>query len=72
MAKFNEKNLKAIYSKTNDKVAIAYGAKRVMDVMNVSSNYQIEGLNGMQIAELVFNDNKKMASDIVKDHLASA
>jgi hypothetical protein len=69
MAKFNAKNLKAIYSKTSDKVAIAYGSKRVMDVMYVSQNYQIEGLNGMQIAELVFNDNKKMASDVVKDFL---
>jgi hypothetical protein len=69
MAKFNEKNLKAIYSKTNDKVAIAYGAKRVMDVRNVSENYEIAGLNGMQIAELVFNDSKKLASDIVKDYL---
>lgn len=71
MAKLNERNFKAIYSKATDKVAIAYGSKRVMNVIKVSENYDLAGLNGMQIAELVFNDVKKDAMDVVADHLGA-
>ena len=71
MKKLNEQNFKAIYSKTLDKVTIAYGSRRVMGVLNVSKNYDIEGKNGMQIAEMVFLDNKKDATGIVEDYLAS-
>ena len=60
---------RAIYSKNLDKVVISYSGSRVMNITNVSKNYDIEGLNGMQIAEKVFEDNKKIASDIVKDNL---
>ena len=72
MKKFNEQNMKAIYSKNMDKVTIAYGSSRVMGVLRISEFYEIEGLNGMQIAELVFNDKKAEAIDIVKEHLAGA
>jgi hypothetical protein len=71
MAKINERNFKAIYSKDSNKVFIAYGSKRVMNVINVSENYDLEGLNGMQIAELVFNSVKKDAMDVVADHLGA-
>jgi hypothetical protein len=71
MAKINERNFKAIYSKSSDKVAIAYGSKRVMNVIKVSENYDLAGLNGMQIAELVFNSVKKDAIEIVADHLGA-
>jgi len=71
MAKVNERNFKAVWMKSSDKVAIAYGSKRVMNVINVSKNYNIEGLNGMQIAELVFNDVKKDAMDVVADHIGA-
>ncbi len=71
MAKLNERNFKAVWMKSNDKVAIAYGSKRVMNVIKVSENYDLAGLNGMQIAELVFNSVKKDAMDIVADHLGA-
>ena len=66
---FCEAFFRGIYSKTLDKVVISYSGSRVMNITNVSKNYDIEGLNGMQIAEKVFEDNKKIASDIVKDNL---
>jgi hypothetical protein len=69
MKKINEANFKAIYSKMNDKVTIAYGSKKVMGVLNVSKNYDLKNKNGMQIAEIVFNDNKKAARDIVEDFI---
>lgn len=69
MKTINERNFKAIYSKTLDKVQIAYGSKKVMAVLKVSENYDIAGKNGMQIAELVFNDNKKAAYDVVEDFI---
>ena len=71
MKKFNEQNMKAIYSKDSDKVYIAYGSKRVMNVTEISKHYDIAGKNGMQIAEIVFNANKKMAKDIVLDYLGA-
>jgi hypothetical protein len=71
MAKLNERNFKAVWMKSSDKVAIAYGSKRVMNVIKVSENYDLAGLNGMQIAELVFNSVKKDAMDIVADHLGA-
>ena len=71
MAEVNERNFKAIWMKSSDKVAIAYGSKRVMNVIKVSENYDLAGLNEMQIAELVFNSVKKDAIDVVADHLGA-
>jgi hypothetical protein len=67
----NMKNFKAVWMKSSDKVAIAYGSKRVMNVIKVSEHYKIEGLNGMQIAELVFNDVKKDAIAVVEDNIGA-
>jgi hypothetical protein len=69
MKTINEALFRAIYSKTNNKVTIAYGSKKVMAVTNVSEYYEIEGKNGMQIAEIVYKANKKIANGIVEDHI---
>ena len=65
----NETLFRAIYSKNNDKVTIAYGSKKVMGIGNVSKNYDIEGRNGMQIAEIVFKANKEGSISVVKDFI---
>ena len=65
----NETFFRAIYSQMNDKVTIAYGSKKVMAIDNVSRNYNIEGKNGMQIAEIVFKANKEDSISVVHDFI---
>lgn len=69
MITFSESNFDAVYICDADKVTISYEEKIVMSVNEVSNNYNIKNLNYKEIAALVFNDVKKIASDIVKDDL---
>jgi hypothetical protein len=67
--KVNEALFRAIYSQNNNSVTIAYGSKKVMKIGNVSKNYNIEGKNGMQIAEIVFKANKEGSISVVQDFI---
>lgn len=59
--------LKGVYNEHTDRVTIKWRHYNVMEVINISKNYDISDIDKM--VKKVVNDNREIARDIVLDFL---